>query len=68
MLQAYYDNEGQGYIDHVVDTSVVDATKSLYQLARFRDKSVSARLFFDVDDDYKIVTELISVLINQSKR
>jgi hypothetical protein len=57
--QDYFDN-GFGYIDKVINPSIIDLTKSVYQLQRFTDKYLGVRLFFKPDENYKITLNLIS--------
>ena len=63
-----YDNNGQGYIDRVVNPNAIDLNKNIYNQARFRDKYLTVRLFFKPSEDYKLITEIISVLNNESLR
>lgn len=67
-ISNYYTNFGQGYIDKVPHLTNVDVNKSLYEQARFRDKYITIRLYFKPEDDFKIVTEIMSVLTNNSLR
>lgn len=67
-LQSYYDLNGQGFIDRVLDPLIVDNTKSIYQQSRFRDKYFGTRLFFNPEGNYKIRTEILSFLSNLSSR
>jgi hypothetical protein len=66
----YYDLYGQGYVDAVVNPSSIDLNKPYYQQARFRDKVAFLRMFFNPGEknDYKIATEVISILIKPSLR
>jgi len=68
-LQTSFNTEGQGYLDRVINPLSVDGTKSIYKQARFRDKYVAVRLFFNnTDADYKIKTEIMTFLTNLSIR
>jgi len=68
-LQVFFDAEGQGYIDGVLDPLAIDGTRGIYQQARFRDKFFAVRMFFnDPTEDYKIVTEVMSFLTHTSLR
>lgn len=66
--QLYYSNLGQGYVDSVIDPTAVSNTKSIYSQSRFRDKFFGIRLHFKPEGDYKIVTEVTSLLNNISLR
>ena len=68
MIQSHYNFNGQGYIDRVLDSAIVDNTKSIYQQGRFRDKYFGTRLFFNPEGNYKIRTEILSFLTNESLR
>ena len=67
---SYYDLYGQGYVDAVVNPLSIDLNKPYYQQARFRDKVAFLRMFFNPGEknDYKIATEVISILIKPSLR
>lgn len=67
-INNYYGNFGQGYIDKVPNPTNVDVNKNIYKQARFRDKFIKTRLFFNPVEDYKIVTEIMTVLTNNSLR
>lgn len=67
-LNSYFDQLGQGYIDAVVNPLSINLNKPYYEQARFRDKVAFLRLFFNPENDYKISTEVISMLIKPSLR
>jgi hypothetical protein len=67
-LNPYFDSLGQGYVDAVVNPLSINLNKPYYEQARFRDKVAFLRLFFNPENDYKISTEVISMLIKPSLR
>ena len=67
-LNSYFDSLGQGYVDAVVNPLSINLNKPYYEQARFRDKVAFLRLFFNPENDYKISTEVISMLIKPSLR
>lgn len=67
-ISTFYQDYGQGYIDKIPHPVNVDINKSIYQQSRLRDKYVKFRLSFKPDLDYKITTEMLSVLTNNSIR
>jgi hypothetical protein len=67
-LEQFYDSLGQGYLDKVPNPIAIDINKNIYNQARFRDKYLSLRLFFQPEQDYRIVTEILSFLNNNSTR
>jgi hypothetical protein len=67
---SYYDQYGQGYVDSVINPNSININKPYYEQARFRDKVAYLRLFFNPgeENDYKISTEIISMLTKPSLR
>lgn len=58
--QNEYDN-GFGYIDKVINPSIIDINKDVYQIERLTDKYLGVRLFFNPPlNDYKITLNLIT--------
>jgi hypothetical protein len=57
--QNEYDN-GFGYIDKVINPSIIDINKDVYQIERLTDKYLGVRLFFKPLNDYKITLNLIT--------
>ena len=58
--QGEYDN-GFGYIDKVINPSIIDINKDVYQIERLTDKYLGVRLFFNPPlNDYKITLNLIT--------
>jgi hypothetical protein len=69
VTNTFYDALGQGYVDSVINPLSINLTKPYYEQARFRDKVAFLRLYFNpTGEDYKISTEVISILIKPSLR
>jgi hypothetical protein len=65
---AEYDSNGQGFIDYISNPNAIDVAKSPYQQSRFRDKYAVVRLFYKPEEEYKIVTDIMSTLNNPAIR
>jgi hypothetical protein len=57
-----YFNQGVGYIDKLINSSYIDLNKPVYSLERFTDKFLAVRLFYKPEENYKIVTNIVSTL------
>jgi hypothetical protein len=67
-ISGFFDQYGQGYIDDVVNPLSININKPYYEQSRFRSKALYLRLFFNPEQDYKISTELVTVLNKPSTR
>lgn len=65
--QAHYQN-GQGYIDKVVNPASIDMTKSVYNQGRIRGTFAVIRLYFKSAADYRIITDILATLAAESIR
>ena len=53
-------NNGYGYIDKVINPSIIDTDKNVYQIERLTDKYLGVRLFYNPTQDYKITFNILS--------
>jgi len=60
--------KGNYFIDKIPNTLTLDRNKDVFELERFRDKYNIIRLFSKSDKDYKITTDLFSIINNISYR
>jgi len=58
-IQSYYDANGQGYIDKVPNTAVINTSQNLYNISNFRDQYQRVRLTFNEDDDINFRLQLL---------
>lgn len=56
------------YIDKVPNTSVLDLNKSPFELEMLRDKYFNIRLFYNPVENYRITTDMVDCLNNNSYR
>jgi hypothetical protein len=68
LLSNSYNQFGQGYIDSIINPNALNLNKPYYEQGKFRSKYVGLRLYFKPDNDYKIITDLITVLNKPSIR
>lgn len=49
---------GFGYIDKVINPSIIDIAKPVYQIERLTDKFLGVRMFFNPEENYKITLNI----------
>jgi len=64
----YSDRQDDYFIDKVINTNVIDETKSWEQLESFRDKYLIIRFIFDNFDNIKLLFNFSSESDNISQR
>jgi hypothetical protein len=62
------DGLGNGYIDKIQHPNAIDVNKSVYERARMKNKFMGVRLFFQPDEDYKMLFQLASIHKNIRQR
>lgn len=67
-ISTYYGALGQGYIDKVPNTAVLDTTKSLYQSQQLKDQFQKIRLIFDNDTAFRFRIQALNNNYTQSFR
>lgn len=67
-IQSYYDGNGQGYIDKIPNSTVLDFTKNLYNTSQFKDQYQRVRLIFDDNSGKSFRLQLLDNNTTQSFR